>query len=179
MNLGPDREEPVPGSAAPGTAHTDLVLNGQLRSFLRLGLVALLIGGIGMSALTLLFHQGTWFRLAGPLARRHRPRRAGAAASGSHLGLSGDCTCGSWCAATTFPMSTQMPGMNGTEPTRAIRRGSLNATPPIVAMTANAFEEDRRICLEAGMDDYIAKPVGAELQFGTALRWLSKGKAQG
>ena len=57
-------------------------------------------------------------------------------------------------------MDLQMPGMDGVEATQAIRalQGAC-ARVPIVAMTANAFEEDRDACLAAGMDDYLAKPI--------------------
>ncbi len=68
-------------------------------------------------------------------------------------------------------MDVQMPGMDGLEATRAIRqRGVLRL--PIVAMTANAFGEDRAACLEAGMNDHVAKPVDPERLFETLLRWL-------
>ena len=56
-------------------------------------------------------------------------------------------------------MDMQMPHMNGIEAARAIRTNSFNQTTPIIAMTANAFDEDRQACLEAEMNDYIAKPV--------------------
>ena len=69
-------------------------------------------------------------------------------------------------------MDMQMPTMNGVDATRAIRAGSMNHETPIIAMTANAFEEDRRVCLAAGMNDHIGKPVAAELLFLTLLRWL-------
>ncbi len=60
-------------------------------------------------------------------------------------------------------MDLQMPGMDGMEATQAIRAlGDLRASVPIIAMTANAFEEDRRACLAAGMDDYVAKPIDVE-----------------
>jgi CheY-like chemotaxis protein len=65
-----------------------------------------------------------------------------------------------------------MPNMNGIEATQAIRADSMNLTTPIVAMTANAFEEDRRTCLAAGMNDHVGKPVEAETLFLTVLHWL-------
>ena len=57
-------------------------------------------------------------------------------------------------------MDIQMPNMNGYEATKAIRKlTDERAKMPIIAMTANAFEEDRQAALAAGMDDYVAKPV--------------------
>ena len=57
-------------------------------------------------------------------------------------------------------MDLQMPGMDGMEATHAIRAlGGGGGAVPIIAMTANAFEEDRQACLAAGMDDYVAKPI--------------------
>jgi len=57
-------------------------------------------------------------------------------------------------------MDLQMPEMDGMEATQAIRAlGGPFASLPIVAMTANAFDEDRQACLAAGMDDYVAKPI--------------------
>ena len=61
-------------------------------------------------------------------------------------------------------MDVHMPILDGLEATRiikglyAIQPDPALRAPPIVALTANAFEEDRRRCIEAGMDDYLAKP---------------------
>jgi CheY-like chemotaxis protein len=71
-------------------------------------------------------------------------------------------------------MDMQMPVMNGVEATQAIRSDSQNQTTPILAMTANAFDEDRQVCLEAGMNDHIAKPVDPEKLYETLLRWMEK-----
>jgi signal transduction histidine kinase/CheY-like chemotaxis protein len=60
-------------------------------------------------------------------------------------------------------MDLQMPGMDGMEATQAIRAlDGPQSRLPIIAMTANAFEEDRQACLAAGMDDYVAKPIDVE-----------------
>jgi CheY-like chemotaxis protein len=55
-------------------------------------------------------------------------------------------------------MDMQMPGMDGLTATGVVRGVPHHARTPILAMTANAFEEDRKACLAAGMDDHIAKP---------------------
>jgi PAS domain S-box-containing protein len=71
-------------------------------------------------------------------------------------------------------MDMQMPNLNGIDATRAIRAESLNSATPILAMTANAFDEDRQACLDAGMDDHIAKPVIPERLYETLLKWLER-----
>ncbi|WP_247876918.1 response regulator [Azospirillum brasilense] len=69
-------------------------------------------------------------------------------------------------------MDVQMPEMDGLAATRAIRRmGGAAAQVPIVAMTANAMEGDQAICLAAGMDDYLAKPIVADQLLRTVARW--------
>lgn len=72
-------------------------------------------------------------------------------------------------------MDMQMPVMNGIDAAGAIRADSLNRTTPILAMTANAFDEDRQHCLDSGMNDHIAKPVDPEKLYETLLQWLEVG----
>jgi signal transduction histidine kinase len=71
-------------------------------------------------------------------------------------------------------MDMQMPNLNGVDATRAIRALPGYAQTPILAMTANAFDEDRQVCLAAGMNDHIGKPVEPERLFETLLKWLEK-----
>ena len=73
-------------------------------------------------------------------------------------------------------MDIQMPVMNGIEATQAIRKDSLNRATPILALTANAFESDRRTCLEAGMNDHLAKPINSSRLHDALLKWLSPAK---
>ena len=68
-------------------------------------------------------------------------------------------------------MDCQMPEMDGFEATRLIRSKEVGHVP-IIAMTANAMVGDRERCLEAGMDDYISKPVRVEAVQGALERWL-------
>ena len=71
-------------------------------------------------------------------------------------------------------LDVQMPNLNGLDATRDIRAGSLNAETPILAMTANAFEEDRRACFAAGMNDHVSKPVDPGALYQTLLTWLER-----
>ncbi|MBS3954951.1 MAG: response regulator [Methylomicrobium sp.] len=71
-------------------------------------------------------------------------------------------------------MDVQMPVMDGLTATQMIRALPGLASLPILAMTSNAFNEDRQACLAAGMDDFVAKPVLPGELYATLLRWLSK-----
>jgi two-component system sensor histidine kinase/response regulator len=70
-------------------------------------------------------------------------------------------------------MDVQMPDIDGLEVTAAIRKGEINSGKhiPIVAMTAHAMAGDKERCLEAGMDDYITKPIRPEQLMDVLRRW--------
>jgi CheY-like chemotaxis protein len=71
-------------------------------------------------------------------------------------------------------MDMQMPQMDGLEATRCIRQIPELKALPIIAMTANAFAEDEADCMEAGMSDFITKPVDPNILFATMLKWLER-----
>jgi hypothetical protein len=71
-------------------------------------------------------------------------------------------------------MDMQMPNVDGLEATRLIRGLPAYHHTPIIAMTANAFNEDKERCAEAGMNDFLGKPFNPEDLFGVLLRWLDR-----
>ncbi len=79
-------------------------------------------------------------------------------------------------ATTTVPdailMDCQLPGIDGLEATRRIRKSLAGRPLPIIALTANASTEDRTACFNAGMDDFLTKPVRRELLAATLERLL-------
>ena len=78
-------------------------------------------------------------------------------------------------------MDVQMPIMGGLEATEKIRLWQADHSQPrttIVALTANAFEEDRQKCLDSGMDDFLAKPLDLQKLQDTLVRWLGLGSSQ-
>jgi CheY-like chemotaxis protein len=70
-------------------------------------------------------------------------------------------------------MDMRMPGLSGEETARALR--ALGVAAPIVALTANAFEEDRRRCLAAGMNDFLVKPLSPDALRVMLTRWAARG----
>jgi CheY-like chemotaxis protein len=68
----------------------------------------------------------------------------------------------------------QMPKLNGLEATQEIRRLPGYRDTPIIAMTANAFAEDKAQCIAAGMNDFLIKPFNPDEMFATLLRSLSR-----
>ena len=74
-------------------------------------------------------------------------------------------------------MDLQMPIMDGLEATRRIRALPRGHATPILAMTANAGTQDRDRCFDAGMDDFLTKPIQPALFYATLARWLSTRRA--
>ena len=94
--------------------------------------------------------------------------------AGAEVHITGD---GRACSARALAenwdailMDLQMPEMDGIEATVTIR--AAGASMPIIAMTASAMSSDRERCMEAGMNDYLSKPIDVERMFSTLLRWL-------
>ncbi|MBJ7309382.1 response regulator [Rugamonas sp. CCM 8940] len=74
-------------------------------------------------------------------------------------------------------MDCQMPVMDGYDATRALRAEPRHAALPVIAMTANAMVGDKEKCLEAGMNDFIAKPIDVAQLFTTLARWVKPSQA--
>jgi CheY-like chemotaxis protein len=74
-------------------------------------------------------------------------------------------------------MDVQMPEMDGLETTRRLRADPALRRTPIVALTALAMPGDRERCLEAGMDDYLSKPLGLKELHGTVMHWIDRTRA--
>jgi CheY-like chemotaxis protein len=69
-------------------------------------------------------------------------------------------------------MDVQMPEMDGLEATRLIRKGNIKQ-PIIIAMTANVLPEDKEACFNAGMDDYISKPIPVSELLKSLEKWAT------
>jgi len=69
-------------------------------------------------------------------------------------------------------MDMLMPVMDGLEATRCIRQLDCGQSIPIIAMTANAFEDDRKHCIEVGMNGFLAKPIEPDILYSELTHWL-------
>ncbi|MBK7016568.1 MAG: response regulator [Sulfuritalea sp.] len=74
-------------------------------------------------------------------------------------------------------MDMQMPNIDGLDATRRIRQMVGREQVPIIAMTANAFSEDKARCFEAGMNDFLTKPFDPDVFFVTLLRVLGRSQS--
>ena len=70
-------------------------------------------------------------------------------------------------------MDVRMPGVGGLEAARRLRASGVET--PVIALTANAFDDDRRACLDAGMDDFLVKPLSLDALRGALARWTGAG----
>ena len=71
-------------------------------------------------------------------------------------------------------MDMQMPVMDGLSATKAIRANPRLRLIPIVAMTANAWDQERQQCFDAGMNDHVAKPVDPDVLAQSLLKWVPR-----
>ncbi len=100
----------------------------------------------------------------------------------SRVGLSVECAANGGEAVTfaehdlpaLILMDMQMPELDGIEATKMIRAQAWGRSVPIIALTANAFAEDRARCLEAGMDDFITKPITPAVLYAKLHHWLGR-----
>jgi CheY-like chemotaxis protein len=70
-------------------------------------------------------------------------------------------------------MDVRMPGVGGIEATQRLR--AMRIETPVIALTANAFDDDRRDCLDAGMDDFLVKPLSLDALRAALARWTGPG----
>jgi two-component system, sensor histidine kinase and response regulator len=70
-------------------------------------------------------------------------------------------------------MDVQMPVLDGYSATRLIRQDPRFPTLPVIAMTANASNEDRQLCLSSGMNDFISKPIHPQIMYTTIHKWVN------
>ena len=105
------------------------------------------------------------------------------ASAGLHIDVADDGAVAVAMAArhdyALIVMDMQMPTLDGVDATRLIRATPCGAQVPIIAMTANAFSEDKERCFEAGMNDFMAKPFDPDTLFALVAKWLARGQATG
>ena len=102
-----------------------------------------------------------------------------------HLGHTAQAAENGFCAVEAVKnnnfdlvlMDCQMPGMDGLEATRLVRKMGTLGKIPVIALTANAQVTDRLNCLNCGVNDFLAKPVGIKAIEGVILKWAKKRQA--